>query len=90
MEWNGMGTHDDGGARKRERGLGLQEIVDGIVDVVVHVVVGPAGAIVELVGVVASTTRFEVVVVVVVHDRHGWRLSCVPFYSAATLLREQA
>ena len=85
-----MGTHDDGGARKRERGLGLQEIVDGIVDVVVHVVVGPAGAIVELVGVVASTTRFEVVVVVVVHDRHGWRLSCVPFYSAATLLREQA
>lgn len=42
---------------KGEKGwVGLQEVVDGVVDVVVHVVVGPAGSIVELVGVVGSTT----------------------------------
>ena len=77
MEWDGMGwiMRMERGKGKREEGCGLQEIVDGIVDVVVHVVVGPAGPIVELVGVVGSTTRFEVVV----GHGHGWRMSYVSY-----------
>ncbi|KAL8859977.1 MAG: hypothetical protein Q9178_003526 [Gyalolechia marmorata] len=38
----------------------LQEIINGVIDVVVHIIIGPAGTIVELVRIIISPARLEV------------------------------
>ena len=45
---------------RRVREAHLQEIINGVIDVVVHIIIRPAGTIVELVRIIISPARLDV------------------------------
>ncbi len=54
---------------RRVREAHLQEIINGVIDVVVHIIIRPAGTIVELVRIIISPARLEVL------ERHACKSS---------------